>query len=90
MLDDYNVSFQLVSCFRRIGENVRQIDRHLYDKLLPWNVIEMFTTADLPAGEYRLMLVLYRRDTGETIGGVENADSMSSDIIPLLTFEIPS
>ena len=86
MLDDYNISLQLLS---KDWQNVRQIDRHLYDKLLPWNVIEMFTT-DLPAGEYRLMLVLYRRDTGETIGGVESADSISSDIIPLFTFEIPS
>ncbi len=86
MLDEYNVSFQIVTPDWR---NVRQIDRHLYDKLLPWNVIEI-TTTDLPTGEYRLMLVLYRRDTGETIGGVENADSISSDIIPLLTFEIPS
>ena len=86
MLDDYNISLQLIT---KDWRNVRQIDRHMYDSLLPWNVIELSTT-DLPAGEYRLMLVLYRRDTGETIGGVENADSISSDIIPLLTFEIPS
>ena len=68
---------------------MRQFDRHLNDRIVAWRVIEMSTT-DLPAGEYRLMLVLYRRDTGETIGGVENADSISSDIIPLFTFEVPS
>ena len=86
MIDDYNISLQLIT---KDWRNVRQLDRHLYDNLLPWSVIE-FSTVELPAGEYRLMLVLYHRDTGETIAGFDSFGSESSDIIPLLTIEIQS
>ncbi len=86
MLKEYNLSLQIVT---PDWQNVRQIDRHLNDRVLPWRVIEL-SAAELPAGEYRLMLVLYHRDTGETIAGFDSLGSESSDIIPLLTIEIQS
>ena len=86
MLKEYNLSLQIVT---PDWQNVRQFDRHLNERIVPWRVFDL-STGDLPAGEYRLMLVLYRRDNGETIAGFDSFGSESSDIIPLLTIEIQS
>ena len=43
MLDQYNISLQIITSD---GQNVRQIDRHLYNNIVPWSVIEL-STADL-------------------------------------------
>ena len=60
MLEEYNISLQIIASD---GQNVRQIDRHLYDNIVPWSVVEL-STADLPADDYALVLILYRRDSG--------------------------
>ena len=60
MLEEYNISLQIIASG---GQNVRQIDHHLYDNIVPWSVVEL-STADLPADDYTLVLILYRRDSG--------------------------
>ena len=84
MLDQYNISLQIITSD---GQNVRQIDRHLYNNIVPWNVIEL-STADLSAGDYRLMLILYHRDTGGKVDGVDEINGESAGILPILSFSI--
>ncbi len=86
MLEEYNVSMQIITPDWR---NVRQTDRHLYDNLLPWNVIEL-STKGLPSGDYRLMIILYHRDSGEKVEGVDLATGEAGKILPILTFTIGS
>ena len=86
MLEEYNISMQILTPDWR---NVRQTDRHLYDNLLPWNVIEL-PTEGLPPGDYNLMLILYHRDSGEKVEGVDLATGEVGKILPLLTFTIGS
>ena len=85
LLDEYNVSLQVVTPdWQKHGI---QVDRHLSDSLLPWNVIEL-STADLPAEHYRLMLILYNRHTGESeLGRVSQSDN-SEKFIELLAFAV--
>ena len=84
VLDIYNVSLQVVT---PEWENVRQIDRHLRDGLTPWSVLEL-STAGLKRGDYRLMLVLYDRHTGERVAGVDVFSRDSASILPLLAFSV--
>ena len=59
-LDQYNVSFQILSGdWQKLG----QIDEHLYHHILKWHELEM-TTAHLPPGDYRLVVILYDRFHG--------------------------
>ena len=83
LLDEYNVSMQIVPPDWR---NVRQEDRHLYE-LPPWNVIEL-STEGLPPGDYRLMMILYHRDTGEKVSGLDLTSGEAGNILPLLAFTI--
>ena len=83
LLDEYNVSMQIVT---RDWRNLRQEDRHLYE-LPPWNVIEL-STEGLPPGDYRLMMILYHRDTGEKVSGLDLASGEAGNILPLLAFTI--
>ena len=84
MLDQYNISLQIITSD---GQNVRQIDRHLYNNIVPWSVIEL-STAELSAGDYRLMLILYHRDTGGKVDGVDEINGESAGILPILSFSI--
>ena len=84
LLVEYNVSMQIITPDWR---NVRQVDRHLYDDLLPWNVIELSTTGLLP-GDYRLMMILYHRDTGEKVSGLDLTSGETASIFSILTFTI--
>ncbi len=84
LLDEYNVSMQILT---PDWQNVRQEDRYLYDDILKWNVIEL-STAGLPAGDYRLMMILYHRDTGEKVEGVDLATGEAANILPVLTFTV--
>ena len=86
LLDEYNVSMQIITPDWR---NVRQTDRHLYDNLLPWNVIGL-PTEGLPPGDYNLMLILYHRDSGEKVSGLDLVSGEAGNILPLLTFTIGS
>ena len=84
MLDQYNISLQIIT---PDWQNLRQIDRHLYNNIVPWNVTEL-STVDLPEGEYDLILVLYRRDSGERIQGLEVASEEVAKFFSLRGFII--
>ena len=84
LLDEYNVSMQIIT---PDWQNVRQIDRHLYDDLLPWNVIELSTTG-LPPGDYRLMMILYHRGTNEKANGLDLTSGETGNLLPILAFTI--
>ena len=83
LLDKYNVSVQIITPDWR---NVRQEDSHLYE-LLPWDVIEL-STEGLPPGDYRLMMILYHRDTGEKVSGVDPTTDEAANIFSILPFTI--
>lgn len=82
MLDEYNISLQIISSE---GKNVRQTDRHLYDNIVPWSVINL-STENLPADDYALVLILYRRDSGSKVVGVDQSTDEFGSILPLLQF----
>ena len=80
MLHEYNISLQILTAEL---QNVRQLDRHLYDDLLPWNTIEL-STVGLPKGTYNVVLILYNRMTGEKA----NRKDRAASIVPVLTVSI--
>ena len=82
MLEEYNISLQIIASD---GQNVRQVDRHLYDNIVPWNVVEL-STADLPADDYALVLILYRRDSGSKVIGMDQSTDVTGGILPLFRF----
>ncbi len=85
LLDKYNVSMQIITAD---WQNMRQEDRHLYE-LPPWDVIEL-STAGLPPGNYRLMMILYHRDSGEKVSGADLTTGEAAKIWPILEFTIES
>ncbi len=82
MLDEYNISLQIISSE---GKNVRQTDRHLYNNVVPWSVVDL-STENLPADDYALVLILYRRDSGSKVVGVDQSTDEFGSILPLLGF----
>ena len=84
LLHAYNVSLQIIT---PDWKNMRQEDRHLYE-MPPWDVIEL-STEGLPPGDYRLMIILYHRDTGEKVSGADLTSGESANILPIATFTIP-
>ncbi len=84
MLDQFNISLQIITTD---WQNQRQVDRHLYDNITPWSVIEL-STQDLPAGEYRLMLILYERDSLDKVNGQSLPNGDYTNMHTLLTFSI--
>ena len=85
MLYEYNVSFQIIAGdWRKYGQ---QIDRYLYDNLLEWSVIEL-STSGVPPGDYRLMIILYHRESVKNVSGVDVTTGESGTIFPTLSFTI--
>ena len=78
-LEEHNISLQIIASD---GQNVRQIDRHLYDNIVPWSVVEL-STADLPADHYALVLILYRRDTRSKVAGKDQSTDEMGSILPI-------
>jgi hypothetical protein len=83
-LADYNISLQIVTPDWR---NVNQADHHLDDNIVPWHVYAL-STEQLPAGDYRLVLILYRRDNGKRVQGTDIASGQIAEILPLLDFHV--
>ncbi len=82
-LDEYNVSIQIISAdWQSVGQAP---DRHLYDDVLTWYVVEL-PTADLPAGDYDIMVILYDRDTVKKVTGVDTTTGLDSDIHSVFSF----
>ena len=84
MLQQYNVSLQIVTPDWR---NLAQSDRHLYANVLKWYEAEL-STAALPPGDYRVMVILYERQTLQKAAGVDLVSRQSSDIFPILAFKV--
>lgn len=84
-LDEYNVSIQIISADWR--SVVQTPDRHLYDEVLTWYAVEL-STADLPAGDYNVMVILYDRDTVKKVPGTDMVSGFSSDIQSVFSFAI--
>jgi hypothetical protein len=84
LLYEYNVSIQIVT---DDWQNAGQTDRHLHDDLLKWYITEL-PTEGLPAGDYRVMVIVYHRDTGEKVTGTDLITGETSTILPITVFTI--
>ncbi len=84
-LDQYNVSLQFITPdWQRLGA---QIDRHLYDNILPWFSAEL-STEDLPPGDYRVMVILYDPESRQKVGGVDLASGAEDNTFPIVSFTV--
>ena len=84
-LNEYNVSIQIISTDWQ--SVVQAPDRHLYDDVLPWYVVDL-PIADLPTGDYKVMVILYDRETVTKAAGVDLTTGFSSDIHPVISFAV--
>ena len=86
LLDNYNVSIQIITGDWR---NVRQApDRHLYDKVLKWYVVEL-PAADLAPGDYRVVVVVYdRHHASSKVTGTDLSTGETGSILPIFSFTI--
>ena len=87
LLYEYNVSLQIITPdWQNTG---RQIDRHLHEEdVLKWYAAEL-STDGLPPGDYRVMVIVYDRETNKKVSGTDLTNGQSTDIFPILTFAIP-
>ena len=86
LLDEYNVSLQIIT---PDWQNVRQIDRHLYEReVLKWYAAELSTEGLLP-GDYRVIVVVYDRETNKKVNGVDLTSGESANIFLVASFTIP-
>ena len=88
LLHEYNVSLQIITPdWQNMG---RQTDRHLYEEdILKWYEAEL-STDGLPPGDYRVMVIVYDRETNKKVHGIDLNSGASTDIFPILTFTIES
>ncbi len=85
LLYEYNVSIQVL---RSDGEKVLQTpDRHLYADVLKWYVAE-FSIADLPPGDYHIVVIVYDRYSYVKISAVDLASGERAKILPISSFTI--
>ena len=85
LLYEYNVSLQIIT---PEWQNVRQIDRHLYEReVLKWYEAEL-PTEGLPAGDYRVVVIVYDRETNKKVNGIDLTTGEAANIFPVLTFTI--
>ena len=84
-LEQFNVSIQIITSD---WQNVRQPgDRHLYDDILKWYVVET-STDGLPPGDYRAVVILYDRYSGGKVNGVDETTGEAGTILPILFFSV--
>ena len=88
LLHEYNVSLQIITPdWQSTG---RPTDRHLYEEdILKWYEAEL-STDGLPPGDYRVMVIVYDRETNKKVHGIDLNSGASTDIFPILTFTIGS
>jgi len=85
-LDDYNVSIQVITPdWQKVGQAP---DRHLHDDVLKWYAAEI-STADLSAGTYRVVVILYDRHSGVKVAGIDQSTGEAGNILPILEFSVP-
>ena len=85
LLEQFNVSLQVLA--PEWTKVLQAPDRHLYDSILPWYAFD-FDTADLPVGEYRAVVIVYDRYTGEKLAGYDASAGEQAEIIPVLRFSV--
>ena len=86
LLYEYNVSLQIITpAWQNTG---RQIDRHLYEEdILKWYAAEL-STKGLPPGDYRVIVVVYDRETNKKVSGTDLVTGESANIFSIQTFTI--
>ena len=86
LLDKYNVSIQIIT---NDWQNVRQApDRHLYNDVLKWYVVEL-PTADLAPGDYRVVVIVYdRHHASSKVSGVDMSTGETGTILPIFNFTV--
>ena len=82
-LYNYHISHQLISTD---WDNVAQLDLPLAHEGKPRRF--SIDVAGVPAGSYRLMAILYDKETGERVGWIDN-DSVLPDMLTLAEINIP-
>jgi len=55
---------------------------------LKWQELEFQPTRQLAPGLYRLMVILYDRDTGEKVAGIDLTSGETGQLLPLLTVSV--
>ena len=84
-LEAYNISFQIITPdWRKVGQAP---DRHLHDDILKWHETEI-SMADLPAGEYRAVVIVYDRYSMAKAAGIDLATGASGSIFPVFEFSV--
>ena len=85
-LELFNVSVQIITAD---WQNLRQApDRHLYDDVLKWYVVEL-STADLPAGDYRVVVIVYDRYLSSAkLNGADLTTGEAGTILPVYHFTV--
>ena len=86
LLHKYNVSIQIIT---KDWQNVWQApDRHLYNRVLKWYVVEL-PTAGLAPGEYRVVVIVYdpHRSSAKVTGEDMTTGEIGS-ILPIMAFTI--
>jgi len=86
LLEKYNVSIQIIT---GDWQNVWQApDRHLYNDVLKWHVVEL-PTAGLAAGEYRVVVIVYdRHQSSAKVTGQDLTTGEVGAILPIMAFTI--
>lgn len=88
LLHQFNISIQIHSID---GQKVAQInpDRHLYDDVLKWFVVEL-STSDLSPGDYRVVVMVYDRNPPHAkVFGADIESGEFGKILPIQSFSIP-
>ena len=86
LLELFNVSIQIIS---DDWQNMRQApDRHLYDDVLKWYSV-VLSTAELPAGDYRVVVIVYdRHHSSAKVSGVDQTSGELGTIMPIYHFTV--
>ena len=84
LLGRYNMSLQVIA---PDGSNVAQLDRHIDADLLRWHDARL-PTADLPPGKYRLVVIVYERESMAKVAGIDGVSGQSADMQPIFDFVI--
>ena len=85
LLEQFNVSLQVLT---PDWEKVLQApDRHLSDNILPWYVVEL-DAATLPPGDYRAMVIVYDRYSGDRLAGFDAGADEQNDIFAILRITV--
>ena len=85
-LELFNVSIQIIT---PDWQNVAQApDRHLYDKVLKWYIVEL-STANLAPGDYRVVVILYDRyHSSDKVNGTDLTTGEVGTILPVAHLSI--